>query len=191
MNNHLKYSQDWFFFSEIKKYLLNFIDINKKYTILEIGCFEGLSSVFFAEKILHHKDSTLTCVDPFLSINDNDHLIFLMDDEEKNFDYNISHCKNKEKIIIKKQSSDMFFQENNKTYNLIYIDGCHKSDFILRDMENSFKILDDNGILWIDDYGGKNDISIKKIINVFKENYKGQYEIIHQCYQTAFRKIKI
>ena len=145
-------------------------------------------------KILNHEDSSLTCVDPYLNINDNDHCIFLMDDEEKNFDYNISHCKNKEKIIIKKQSSDMFFQENNKinkTYNLIYIDGCHKSDFILRDMENAFNILDDNGILWMDDYGGVDNISIKKIIDIFKEKYKGQYEIIHQCYQTAFRKIKI
>lgn len=45
MNNY-KYSRVWFLDSEIKSKLLNFIDNSKENNILEIGCFEGLSSVF-------------------------------------------------------------------------------------------------------------------------------------------------
>jgi hypothetical protein len=36
-----------------------------------------------------------------------------------------------------KITSDIFFKNNKKTYNFIYIDGSHEVDFIERDMENS------------------------------------------------------
>ena len=85
-----KYSPDWFLGSEINNKLLSFIDTNEKNTILEIGCFEGLSSVFFADNLLNNSESTLTCVDPFLNISNNDHSALFNNDTEKNFDYNIS-----------------------------------------------------------------------------------------------------
>ena len=116
-----KYSQTWFLNSEIKDRLLYFIDKSNINTILEIGCFEGLSSVFFADNLLDHPDSTLICVDPFLSIDDNDHKNFLTNNEELNFDYNISVCNNSDKITVHKITSDDFFMKNNKTYNFIYI----------------------------------------------------------------------
>jgi hypothetical protein len=46
MNNY-KYSQSWFINSEIHNKLFNFLDSSQENKILEIGCFEGLSSVFF------------------------------------------------------------------------------------------------------------------------------------------------
>jgi predicted O-methyltransferase YrrM len=187
MNNY-KYSQSWFLNSEIKDLLLNFIDKSTKNTVLEIGCFEGLSSVFFADNLLDNQNSTLTCVDPFLSINNNDHKDLLLNNEELNFDYNISVCKNSEKILVKKITSDIFFLNNDKKYNFIYIDGCHESDFIMRDMENSFNVLENNGIMWMDDYSGGDGIRIKNTMNNFLEKYKGQYYIIHKGYQLAIKK---
>lgn len=188
MNNY-KYSQSWFLHSEIKHLLLNFINKTTKNTILEIGCFEGLSSVFFADNLLDNPNSTLTCIDPFLTINNNDHKDLLLNNEELNFDYNISVCKNSEKILVKKITSDIFFLNNNKKYNFIYIDGCHESDFIIRDMENSFNVLENNGIMWMDDYSGGDGIQIKNAMNTFLEKYKDQYNIIHKGYQLAIIKI--
>jgi len=52
--------------------------------MLEIGCFEGLSSVFFADNFLNNPDSRLTSVDPFLNIDNNDHKNFLQNNEEMN-----------------------------------------------------------------------------------------------------------
>jgi predicted O-methyltransferase YrrM len=183
-----RYSQSWFIGSEIHRNLLNFIDTSKKSTILEIGCFEGLSSVFFADNLLNNSDSSLTCVDPFLNIDNNDHAKFLTNNEEHNFDYNISHCKNSNKIDIKKITSDQFFEINNKTYSFIYIDGCHAPDFITRDMENSFNVLDHAGIMWMDDYGGGDGIQIKNTMDIFLHKYAGQYDIINRGYQLAIRK---
>ena len=153
-----KYSQNWFLGSEIKRRLIDFLDDSKPNNILEIGCFEGLSSVFFADYFINCSSSTLTCVDPFLTINNNDHKLFLQNNEEINFDFNISVCKNSDKIKIYKTTSDDFFTFNDKTYNFIYIDGCHEPDFIERDMENAFNALDINGIMWMVDYRGGDGI---------------------------------
>ena len=84
-----RYTKSWFINSEINQNVRNFINNDNKNTILEIGCYEGLSSVFFADNLLHHSESSLTCVDPFLHIDGNDHEKFLQNDEERNFDYNI------------------------------------------------------------------------------------------------------
>lgn len=80
-----------------------------KNKILEIGCFEGLSSVFFADYFLNHPNSQLTCVDPFLSIPNNDHKELLQNNEKMRFNFNISICENSEKINVYKLTSDDFF----------------------------------------------------------------------------------
>ena len=187
MTNY-KYSQVWFLGSEIKNNLFTFLDKSKENNILEIGCFEGLSSVFFADNFFDNQKSTLTCVDPFLTIHNNDHSNFLQNNEEMNFDFNVSVCKNVDKIIIYKITSDAFFEKNNKKFNFIYIDGCHEPDYIKRDMENSFNILEKNGIMWMDDYGGGDGIQIKNTMDTFLKKYSGQYELIHKGYQLAIRK---
>lgn len=187
MNNY-KYTQTWFLGSEIRRDLANFLDKTKQNNILEIGSYEGLSSVFFADNFIDNQNSSLTCVDPFLNISTNDHSNFLQNNEELNFDFNISNCKNKEKIKINKITSDIFFENNKETFNFIYIDGCHQPDFIVRDMENSFKVLEPNGIMWMDDYGGGDGIRIRDAMNSVLEKLKGNFELIHKNYQLAIRK---
>ena len=130
----------------------------------------------------------MTCVDPFLSIETNDHKELLNNVESK-FDHNISVCKNSDKITVHKITSDKFFEtpSNLKTYTFIYIDGCHECDFIKRDMENCFAVLAHGGIMWMDDYCfGTGEI--KQTMNAFLENYAGQYELIYMGYQLAIRK---
>ena len=107
--NKYKYSRQWFVGSEIQNRLFHFLDKSTEIKILEIGCFEGLSSVFFADNFLDNTNSSLTCVDPFLTINNNDHGQYLQNNEEMNFDFNISICKNSDRITIHKITSDIFF----------------------------------------------------------------------------------
>jgi predicted O-methyltransferase YrrM len=184
-----KYKQTWFLYSEISKLLMNYCQSYNTNTILEIGCFEGLSSVFFADNLLNNLNSTLTCVDPFMTIDNNDHQDVGLDyNTESNFDYNIKVCKNSNKIQVHKITSDEFFKTNTKTYNIIYIDGCHECDYIKRDMINSFRFLKPNGIMWMDDYLGGDSIKIKNTMDQFLFEYQGQYKIIHSGYQLAIQK---
>jgi len=187
------YTQDWFLVSELKKHInkLNkYVDRSNDINILEIGSYEGLSSVFFADNFLEREGSSLTCVDPFLRISNNDHAQYLQNNQEKHFDINITRCNNSEKIKVFKITSDEFFENNEKKYNIIYIDGCHEPEFISRDLENGFKCLEVNGIMWMNDYG-KTIIAVKKTINKFLIKHRGEYVTIHQGYQIAIQKIEI
>ena len=185
-----KYTKEWFNKSELKRKIKDFMNSNKINNILEIGCYEGLSSVFFSDNFLDISGSSLTCVDPFLHIKNNDHSLFLNNNEEKNFDYNISITKNKDKIKIYKITSDDFFKKNKKKYNFIYIDGCHIPSFIKKDMVNSFNVLKKNGIMWMDDYMGGDKKKIKKVMDNFCISYKDKIKVIHKGYQLAILKLQ-
>lgn len=204
---YYKYTQTWFSHSEIKYHMATLLDKSKENHILEIGCYEGLSSVFFADNFLNNAGSagstgsTLTCVDPFLNIDNNDHGYLLQNGAELNFDYNISKCKNTEKITVHKTTADNFFITNVKTFNFIYVDGCREPDFIKRDMENAFSVLEKGGIMWMNGYDdggygsgsgscdGSDDV-IKKVMDDFLDKYVGQYVVVHKGYQLAIRKNK-
>lgn len=183
-----KYTHGWFNQSEIKQRILQFVGIESKNTILEIGCFEGLSSVYFADNLLNHPESSLICVDPFLLIDNNDHKKLLNNVEDR-FDYNISICKNSSKIIAKKITSDIFFETNDVKFNFIYIDGSHEPDYIKRDMMNAFNVLENGGIMWLDDYCGGETMDIKNTMDNVLSKLDGKFKIIHKGYQLAIKKL--
>ena len=188
----LVYNKNWFMNTEIRRLMKNWVDGSKKHTILEIGSYEGLSSVFFATYFLDHAESTLTCVDPFMCIDNNDHASLLQNQEEEHFLHNISICKNKEKIRVCKTISDDFFSQNTKTFDFMYIDGCHECDYIQRDMENGFAVLEKGGIMWMDDYLGGNTNqhpTIKETMDQFLEKHAKECIVIHRGYQLAIQKI--
>lgn len=114
--NMYKYSQFWFIDSEILP------DVANEYHILVVGCFEGLSSVYFADYYLEHPNSTLTCINP----------------NHDYFDYNISICKNRDKITV----VDSLMLD--KTFNFIYLDS-------IPDIDKAFQLLEKDGIMCIEE----------------------------------------
>jgi hypothetical protein len=50
-----------------------------------------------------------------------------------------------------RQTSDNFFLTNNKTFDLVFIDGLHTYDQVKRDILNSVKFLNDDGIILVHD----------------------------------------
>jgi predicted O-methyltransferase YrrM len=183
-----RFTKNWFQSSELRSKLHDYLDLNNQCRILEIGCYEGQSSVFFST-FLNHEKSSMVCVDPFLLLKDNDHKDLLNDVEER-FDYNISNTTNKEKITVYKLTSDVFFQKySGDNFDFIYIDGCHLPEIIENDIKNSLKHLNKNGIIWMDDYLGGDRKTIKnKIDNVLDEQSKKyNFKIIHKGYQIAIQ----
>jgi len=185
------YTQTWFVNSEIRKNLFRNISKNNKINMLEIGCFEGLSSCAFSDNILNNPESTLDCVDPYILSGTNQEIssrnITLK--TEQIFKHNINISKNAPKVSYHKMMSNEFFKTNKKMFNLIYIDGCHEPNFIKDDMENSFSFLKTGGIMWMDDYGGGHAGEIKICMDNWLVNYKGKYKLIHKGYQLAIQKL--
>ena len=50
-----------------------------------------------------------------------------------------------------RMTSDKFFSENNYTFDLIFIDGLHVYEQVLKDINNSLKVLNNNGVILIHD----------------------------------------
>ncbi|MEE2975640.1 MAG: class I SAM-dependent methyltransferase [Thermodesulfobacteriota bacterium] len=46
-----------------------------------------------------------------------------------------------------KMTSDDFFKQNKDTFDIIFIDGLHESEYVERDINNSLKVLNDNGFI--------------------------------------------
>ena len=113
--------------------------------ILEIGSYEGRSALFFLQ---FFSNSKITCVDTWsgraVHLNYNFNII------EENFDKNTLSFKNN--LTKYKMTSDNFFQNNSKIFDLIFIDGDHFYDQVLRDINNAWKILKNSGFLILDDY---------------------------------------
>ena len=125
----------------------NFIEIfkfYKKFEYLEIGSFEGNSSMFVAKNF---PESKIYCVDNWVGTEEYENLEF--SNIEKNFDQNMSEFNNYFKY---KKTSDDFFNTNNNKFDVIYIDGYHKGSQVYKDFKNSWKVLNENGVIIFDDY---------------------------------------
>ena len=73
-------------------------------------------------------------------------------------DVNFSKIIIKNKIGVDPQTggthrmtSDDFFKQNKSTFDLIFIDGLHVYEQVLKDIENSLKVLNENGVILIHD----------------------------------------
>ena len=180
---------DWFSHKVpiFKKYFDN-LNKDKIKEILEIGSWEGRSSCFFLK---YFDKSILTCVDTWEGseenfVDENPNLQIV----EKNFDNNISEYK--DRIIKKKMTSNNFFKDNKKKFDLIYIDGSHNFEDVLNDAKLGYESLNLNAYMLFDDYdwkfykGKKNPINA---INLFLNNNKLKVKIVYVSSQVLIKKI--
>lgn len=54
-------------------------------------------------------------------------------------------------MLTYRMTSDDFFKQNTKTYDIIFIDGLHTEEQVGKDIINSIKILNDNGLIVVHD----------------------------------------
>ncbi len=183
------FTNTWFTNSEVKKYIHQAMTPNAENRILEIGSFEGQSTLYFADIYCsQNPKSFIVSVDPF---DAGDQCTTLTSETEATFLKNISESPHKSKIIVKRQYSDDFFKENTQRYNFIYIDGSHVPEQIVKDATNAFKTLDLYGILWFDDYlGGHGGVtSIREAIDRWVLSMNDKLNILFKGYQLACQKI--
>lgn len=184
-----EYSQDWFSYNikYISRVLYKY-ELNKKnIEILEIGSYEGLSTVFFLSVL---KNSKIHCVDPFMDFIENKDKDF--NQVYRNFINNTKIFK--DRIELFKVDSDNYFKElKMKEFDLIYIDGSHHADNVFKDAENSFKHLKKKGLIIFDDFmwDYHKEVNLNPIggIKKFLKNHFNELKIVSISYQLIIRKI--
>lgn len=202
MNKEYKYTENWFGSEDIEKFLPKYTEEKR---MLEIGSFEGKSTVWFLENILLNSNSTITCVDPWTSYSQNKDSFnsyntleteWDFTNHQKTFIYNIYQSGYPEKVIINKGFSHKILPKlinDNEKYDIIFIDGNHTSAFVLSDCVMSWYLLADNGIMIFDDYlwGDVNSTTAPKIaVDSFISCFKDYIEVIWSDYRLAIKKIK-
>lgn len=154
------------------KQTLNFIDDDIKHNlhyifsvhgvpnkIIEVGTFEGLTSCYISDVYGHLGTIKIWCIDPHALSDD---LSTDMQTIKQNFLHNISVCANKNIKYMCKSSFDGLLELLNEkiTAQFIYIDGDHRSSYVLEDLVLAFNLLPVGGIILCDDtnwVNSKND----------------------------------
>ena len=191
--NHIEsknFTQKWFLNNiEIFCYYLP-EDLTKSFSYLEIGSYEGLSTLNI---LLNYPNSKVTTIDLWDQSNINSESLNVNFNEiEKRFDENLRDYKfNK----IKKDSVIALRELLNKNvyFDLIYIDGSHNGEDILSDAIESYKLLNVGGTIIFDDVVNANkNISIQsyKGFEKFYEIYKKNLKILYLRNIAVVKKIK-
>ncbi len=155
------------------------------YKILEIGSYEGASSIF----LLHlFKNSTIYCVDTWSAkfksgVTKNNVNYSTI---ESRFDNNLKEYDRRLRKF--KTESSLFFKKINKNllFDLIYIDGSHKYADVLNDAMNGFDHLKKGGIIIFDDF---NKAAVQKAILFFVNNKSEKINILMVYHQFIIKRI--
>lgn len=174
-------------------FMKHFVD--KPTKALQIGCFEGMGTVWILDKILTHKDSTLIDVDTFEAEGDLTGANF--ETVKKLYYHNLKECPNvhKHKIIVGK-SEDVLKTLKKDSFDLIYVDGSHFAKDVAIDAELSHKLIKVGGTIFFDDYDWNTVPDFdpayrpKEAIDEFLKKYKDNYRIIDIHYQAVVQRIK-
>jgi len=108
---------------------------------MEIGCFEGRSSIWFLERIASDPSARMSCVDVFT------------DAIEQRFDHNLGVSGLASRMTkLKGYSQDVLRTLPYESFDFIYIDGCHLASCVLTDAVLSWDLLKPGGMIIFDDY---------------------------------------
>ena len=157
---------------------------------LEIGSYEGRSSIWLLENIINDDTCNLTCIDSFI---DDDY-------EKKNkknlinqFLENIQPYQNKVRVFHQESflALNSLLNSGSK-FDFIYIDGSHKCIDCYLDIFFSWKLLNKGGMLIVDDYKYNIEDKIQspfESVNQFLSENNGTYNILYNGYRIFIEKI--
>lgn len=149
---------------------------------LEIGVYEGRSTLWFCEHILNHEKSRLICVDTFAH-----------KERYGTFLKNLIEVDLLHKVEMRRQPSEQMVLPPNYL-DFGYCDGCHSADAVMMDAMLIWRSLKYGGILCFDDYlwPGPNVkvpyLPPKPAIDSFLYLFRDKYDLLEQNQHVIVRK---
>lgn len=160
---------------------------------LEIGSFEGRSTVWMLNHILTHKTSRIICIDTFEGSREHQEMGIDTNSIETTFLHNINTIGAGDKVtVVKRQSQEALRTLPFASFDFAYIDGSHVASDVLSDAVLTFPLLKTGGVLCFDDYQWDlepNPLHRPKMaIKAFLEIYQEHYELLHKYDQLFVKK---
>jgi len=199
--NEYKFTVNWFGSTDkinSLESILSNLNRNDKLHFLEIGSYEGRSTVWFLDNYLLHKDSSIRCIDPwepYTQVDDKD-VEFDLNGIFNTFEHNINISGSANKVnICRMKSKDGLLHEDTRInqYDMIFIDGNHTAKCVLQDAVYAWDLLKTGGILIFDDYLWRKDQIEKNrpqiAVDSFIKCFVDHVEVIHSGYRLALKKL--
>jgi len=146
--------------------IANTYDPNYQLDYLEIGCYGGCS----ASLMLQRKNTNVTSIDIGAPIS--------KEQVYKNIEKFNTH-NNNYKYVMGDSQLESTYSQIKSLYDIIYIDGDHSYDAVIRDFHIYSSYLKNNGYIVFDDY---NDYiyckEVKPAVDFLVKNKIDEYEII-------------
>jgi predicted O-methyltransferase YrrM len=192
-----QFTKDWFNWApDVWTQLIPHLSgIAGKRNFLEIGSFEGRSSVWIAENMMQDGDH-LRCIDTWEG--GEEHGDEDMGTVEERFRANLVVATDKfpERLIFQSKGTSItrLAQLQGKTmFDFIYIDGSHLAKDVMTDACMAWPLLKPKGLMVFDDYlwsPSARDIlhRPKAAIDAFCNLFAEEAEIVHVGYQLVIRK---
>lgn len=178
------FSQDWFSHNIVlwEQYIVPHLKSVDYPKVLEIGAFEGRSSVWLLQNV---PTLRLTVIDPWnFTANASDETF-------SRFRSNISPYIDRVEICRGKSELARSFTSNQ--FDAVYVDGEHTSAAVLHDAVISYELLKVGGLLIFDDYlgGDKSIMYPKPAVDFFQDAYTALHkiELISDGYQRIYKKL--
>ncbi len=169
---------------------------------LEVGSFEGRSTIYFVENYCNGKNSYVDAVDTWLGSRDikKDYSLTSYDRFINNLGpYIKTHRVN----IHQGQSSDVLMkllsevkEGKREKYDFIYIDASHDAKDVFMDIALSWVLLKKDGLMFFDDYELGEHVFMdqpwftpRPAIDGFLNSYFTMYKILDKNYQLRIQKI--
>lgn len=160
---------------------------------LEIGSYEGRSTVWLLENVLTHETARIDCIDTFEGSTEHAQMGLNLDNLLDRFLRNIA--SHREKVEWFGGESQEVLRSGYVTtmYDFIYIDGSHNAADVLEDAVLSFRLLKIGGLMIFDDYawtgGGPTEFDNPKLgVDAFYSVYRDQLKQEHVSSQAIFQR---
>jgi FkbM family methyltransferase len=169
--------------NEFKKNTSQFLETKFDF-VLEVGCFEGLTTKYICENLLSEGGRVIV-VDPLLDYyyeEDNGvHPYF-----KQQYQRFLRNTKGLPVELKRGKSEDELPKMNAFRFSFVYIDGMHFHPFPYQDGCWAFAETKIGGVILFDDYlwNESSQMSIDK----FLDEFAGAYEILEKGYQVMIKK---
>ena len=158
---------------------------------LEIGVFEGRSTVWLLENVLTHPDARLTWVDTFAGSPE--HARMDLGGLESRFRGNVARFAGKASGHVGR-SADVLPGLPRDRFDFIHVDGSHEAPDVLADAVLAWPLLKVGGVMAFDDYAWREFPEPERLpgpaIDAFLAVMKGRFEEVHRGYQLWVRKTR-
>jgi len=160
--------------------------------ILEVGSWQGGSTLWLLDQVIAQRGGNITCVDTWEGSSEHTFLGPLGLNLEELFDANIARSGHGQHVQKHQgRSQDVLPQLAGQLFDFIYIDGAHEADLVLQDALNAHPLLAPGGFLVFDDLAYSfADTQQNTIhgINTFLELAGDGYEEIDRGAQLLLKK---